>query len=223
MSTVLVVDDDRALVRALSIGLRVHGFNVHAATTGPEALRVAGKVHPDVVLVDLGLPGLDGIEVIEALRGWSEAAIIVLSARPQEAVKVAALDAGADDYLTKPFGIDELLARVRAVSRRRVPTGEPVVQVGEITVDLSARRVERAGVLVHLTPKEWAALAILVRHPGQLVTHQSLLEQVWGEGYGTETEYLRTLFARLRRKLEDDPSHPRHLITEPAMGYRLEL
>ena len=222
MSTVLIVDDDRALVRALGIGLRVHGFSVHAAVTGPEALRVAGKVHPDVVLVDLGLPGLDGIEVIEALRGWSEAAIIVLSARPQEAVKVAALDAGADDYLTKPFGIDELLARVRAVSRRRVSASEPVVRVGEITIDLAARRVERGGTLVHLTPKEWAALAILVRHPGQLITHQNLLAQVWGEGYGTETEYLRTLFARLRRKLEDDPSNPRHLITEPGVGYRLE-
>ncbi len=223
MSTILVVDDDRALVRALGIGLRVHGFSVHAATTGPEALRVAAKVHPDVVLVDLGLPGLEGIQVIEALRGWSEAGIIVLSARPQEAVKVAALDAGADDYLTKPFGIDELLARVRAVSRRRVSVSEPVVHVGQITIDLTDRRVERAGELVHLTPKEWAALAILVRHPGQLVTHQNLLEQVWGEGYGTETEYLRTLFARLRRKLEDDPSHPRHLLTEPGVGYRLEL
>ncbi len=223
MSTVLVVDDDRALVRALTIGLRVHDFTVHSATSGPEALTTAGKVHPDVILVDLGLPGLNGIEVIMALRGWSDAAIIVLSARPQEAVKVAALDAGADDYLTKPFGIDELLARVRAVTRRRPSAAEPIVRAGDLEIDLAARRVERAGRLVHLTPKEWAALAVLARHPGRLVTHQSLLEQVWGTGYGTETEYLRTLFARLRRKLEADPSSPRHLITEPGVGYRLEL
>ncbi len=223
MSTVLVVDDDHSLVRALTIGLRVHGYTVHAAGDGPSAIAAAAKVHPDVVLVDLGLPGLSGLEVITALRGWSEVAIIVLSARPQEAVKVAALDAGADDYLTKPFGIDELLARVRAVSRRRRPEGEPVVRAGDLVIDLAQRRVECRGELVHLTPKEWAALAELARHPGRLVTHRVILERVWGEGYGTETEYLRTLFARLRRKLEDDPSAPRHLITEPGVGYRLEI
>lgn len=223
MTTILLVDDDKSLVRALSIGLGAHGYQVEVATNGVEAVTAAAKVLPDLVLVDLGLPQMSGIEVITAIRAWSDVAVIVLSARTQEAVKVAALDAGADDYLTKPFGINELLARIRAALRRRTAAPEEsVIVAGDLTIDLSARRVERNDELVHLTPKEWGALAVLVRNQGRLVTQQMLLEQVWGPGYAQESEYLRTLFARLRRKLEDDPASPRHLITEPGVGYRFE-
>jgi two-component system KDP operon response regulator KdpE len=223
VSTVLVVDDDLALIKALTIGLRVHGYDVVAASDGPTAVKLAGKHQPDVLLVDLGLPGLSGIEVIQAVRGWSDAGIIVVSARDKEQVKVAALDAGADDYISKPFGIEELLARIRALLRRISADTEPVVIFDGVRVDLNERRVERDGELVHLTGKEWAALAVLAKSPGRLVTQGELLRSVWGEGYETESEYLRTLFARLRRKLEIDPSRPRHLLTEPGIGYRLEL
>ncbi len=224
MTTILLVDDDKSLVRALAIGLHAHGYVVELATNGVDAITAVSKVLPDLLLVDLGLPRLSGIEVITAVRAWSTVPIIVLSARPQEAVKVAALDAGADDYLTKPFGINELLARIRAALRRHTPVDEePVVVAGELRVDLAARRVERDGVLVHLTPKEWGALAVLLRHQGRLVTQQMLLEQVWGPGYAEESEYLRTLFSRLRKKLERDPASPVHLITEPGVGYRFEV
>ena len=224
MTTVLIVDDDRPLLRAVSIGIGAHGYEVVTAHDGPSAIRHAVEVAPDMILLDLGLPGLSGIEVIEAVRAWSRVPIIVLSARHQSAAKVAALDAGADDYVTKPFGMDELLARMRAVLRRHSSEEEhALVIAGQLSISLAERRVEREGVLVHLTPKEWSALAVLARVPGSLVTQQELLTQVWGPGYESESDYLRTLFARLRRKLEPDPSSPRHLITEPGIGYRLEL
>jgi two-component system KDP operon response regulator KdpE len=224
VTSVLLVDDDRPLLRAVSLGIGAHGYDVATAEDGPAAIRSAVKIQPDVILLDLGLPGLSGIDVIESVRAWSDVPIIVLSARHQSAAKVAALDAGADDYVTKPFGMDELLARMRAVLRRRTPEEDgSIVIAGELTINLAERRVERNAELVHLTPKEWAALAVLARSPGSLVTQIELLTQVWGPGYEAESEYLRTLFARLRRKLEADPSAPRHLITEPGIGYRLEL
>jgi two-component system KDP operon response regulator KdpE len=224
VTTVLLVDDDRPLLRAVSLGIKAHGYEVATAEDGPTAIQCAVKLQPDVILLDLGLPGLSGLEVIEAVRGWSDVPIIVLSARHQSVAKVAALDAGADDYVTKPFGMDELLARVRAVLRRRVPEeAGSVVSAGDLTINLADRRVEKDGVLVHLTPKEWSALSVLARSPGSLVTQQELLTKVWGPGYESESDYLRTLFARLRRKLESDPAAPRHLITEPGIGYRLEL
>lgn len=219
-----MIDDDRALLRALSIGLGAHGYTIEVATNGVDAISAVARILPDLVLVDLGLPALSGIEVITAVRAWSNVPIIVLSARPQEAVKVTALDAGADDYLTKPFGINELLARIRAALRRHTTTDEEsVVVAGDLRIELVARRVERGDALVHLTPKEWGALAVLVRNRGRLITQQMLLEQVWGPGYSNESEYLRTLFARLRKKLESNPAAPVHLITEPGVGYRFEI
>jgi two-component system KDP operon response regulator KdpE len=224
VTTILLVDDDQPLLRALSIGLSAHGYEVVTAGDGPKAITEAVKVHPDVILLDLGLPGLSGMDVIDAVRGWSDVPIVVLSARHQSTAKVTALDKGADDYVTKPFGMDELLARVRAVLRRRISedTGG-IITAGSLVINLADRRVERDGELVHLTPKEWGALSVLVRSPGRLVTQQELLTQVWGPGYEQESEYLRTLFARLRRKLEVEPASPVHLITEPGIGYRFEL
>ena len=224
MTTVLLVDDDRPLLRALTIGIAAHGFEVATAEDGASAIRQAVKLHPDVILLDLGLPGISGLEVITSVRSWSDVPIIVLSARHQGPTKVTALDAGADDYVTKPFGMDELLARLRAVLRRRAPgDGAAIIEGGDLVIKLAERRVERDGELVHLTPKEWAAIAVLAKVPGSLVTQAELLEQVWGPGYEGESVYLRTLFARLRRKLEVEPSRPRHLITEPGIGYRLEM
>jgi two-component system KDP operon response regulator KdpE len=221
--TVLVVDDDTSLLRALSISLRARGYDVVVARSGEEGLDVAAHRHPDLVLLDLGLPGIDGVEVVHGLRGWSTAPIIVLSARHQGTSKVEALDAGADDYLTKPFGMDELLARIRAALRRARPAGEePRVETEEFTIDLADRRVRRHGIEVHLTPKEWDIVGVLVRNPGRLVSQRQLLQEVWGPSYETETEYLRVLMGRVRRKLEDDPSHPLHFRTEPGMGYRFE-
>jgi len=223
MTSVLIVDDDQPLARALSIALSANGYEVSVASDGPTAIAAAARSAPELLLLDLGLPGLSGLDVIRALRGWTQLPIVVLSARHQEAVKVAALDAGADDYVTKPFGMEELLARIRAALRRQGGDEESsVVEAGEVTIDLAATRVERDGVPVHLTPKEWAALSILVRHPGRLVSQQDLLRQVWGPGYESESEYLRTVFARLRKKLEVDPAAPRHLITEHGVGYRFE-
>ncbi len=224
MTTILIVDDDKSLLRALTIGLGAHDYTIEVATNGVDAITAVPKVMPDLMLVDLGLPRLSGIELIIAVRAWSTVPINVLSARPQEAVKVAALDAGADDYLTKPFGINELLARIRAALRRHLPSSEEsVVIAGELRIDLAAHRVDRDGALVHLTPKEWGALAVLVRNQGRLVTHQMLLKQVWGPGYSDQSEYLRTLFSRLRKKLERDPASPDHIITEPGIGYRFEV
>jgi two-component system KDP operon response regulator KdpE len=224
---VLVVDDDPQILRALRINLTAHGYHVLLAPDGGSALRAAAGGHPDVVVLDLGLPDMDGTEVIEGLRGWTSVPIIVLSARTGSADTVRALDVGADDYITKPFGMAELLARLRAAVRRAAVSavdGEPVVDAGDFTVDLAAKKVIRVdGTDVHLTPTEWGVLELLVRHRGKLVGQRELLRTVWGANYGTETNYLRVYMAQLRRKLEAEPSHPTHLITEAGMGYRFEL
>jgi two-component system KDP operon response regulator KdpE len=223
VTRVLVVDDEAQIRRALAVNLEARGYDVELAATGEDALRLAAAHHPDVVLLDLGLPGIDGTDVVRGLRGWSEVPIIVLSVRDGEPEKVAALDAGADDYVTKPFGMDELLARLRAAVRRRAPVAESaVVSTPDFTVDLTAARVSRDGSEVHLTPTEWALLEQLVRNPGRLLTQRFLLQQVWGPQYERETNYLRVYLAQLRRKLEPDPSRPRYFITEPGMGYRFE-
>jgi two-component system KDP operon response regulator KdpE len=224
MTRVLVVDDDRALARALAINLKARGYEVEVALRGAEALAAAARRLPDVVVLDLGLPDVDGVEVLRGLRGWTAVPVLVLSARSDQAEKVAALDAGADDYVTKPFGMDELLARLRAAVRRAAPSAEelPVVVTDHFTVDLMARRVTTSAGEVRLTPTEWHVLEVLVRHPGRMVSQTALLQQVWGPAYERETHYLRVYLAQLRRKLEPDPSHPVHLITEPGMGYRFE-
>ncbi|MCY7343543.1 MAG: response regulator [Pseudonocardia sp.] len=224
---VLVVDDDPQILRALRINLTAHGYQVLLAADGGSALRAAADGHPDVVVLDLGLPDIDGTEVIAGLRGWTTVPIIVLSARTGAAETVQALDAGADDYITKPFGMAELLARLRAAVRRAAVSavdGEASVDAGDFTVDLAAKKVVRAGGdEVHLTPTEWGVLELLVRHRGKLVGQRELLRAVWGPNYGTETNYLRVYLAQLRRKLENEPARPKHLITEPGMGYRFEL
>ncbi|MCA1188879.1 MULTISPECIES: response regulator [unclassified Saccharopolyspora] len=225
MTKVLVVDDEPQLLRALRINLTAHGYEVAVAPDGMTALRVAAEARPDAVVLDLGLPDLDGVEVIAGLRGWTTLPIIVLSARTESTDKVHALDAGADDYVTKPFGMDELLARLRAAVRRSrsaVAEDEPVVRTDAFEVDLAAKKVLRAGAEVHLTPTEWGMLEVLVRNRGKLVAQRRLLQEVWGPAYADEFHYLRVYIAQLRRKLEDDPSRPRHLITEAGMGYRFE-
>jgi two-component system, OmpR family, KDP operon response regulator KdpE len=222
---ILVVDDELGLRRALATNLRARGYDVDTAETGEEALVLAATHHPDLVVLDLGLPGIDGVEVIEGIRGWSPVPIVVLSARGAEDAKVAALDAGADDYVTKPFGMAELLARVRAGMRRSVTGGDdvgPVVTTEAFTVDLAAKTVVVDGQAVHLTPTEWHVLEVLTRNPGKLISQVQLLQEVWGPSYEKETNYLRLYLAQLRRKLERDPTRPRHLITEPGMGYRFE-
>jgi len=219
----LVVDDEPQIRKALRVNLAARGYEVDLAATGEEALSLAAARHPDVVLLDLGLPGIDGIDVIDGLRGWTSVPVIVLSVRGEEADKVAALDAGADDYVTKPFGMDELLARLRVVERRRLPAVDsPVVRTGHFEIDLSAKRVSAGGDEVRLTPIEWALVEQLVRHPGRLVTQRHLLAEVWGPQYTTEANYLRVHFANIRRKLEPAPNRPRYFVTEPGMGYRFE-
>ncbi|MFF5175911.1 response regulator [Micromonospora sp. NPDC000089] len=228
MTRVLVVDDEPQILRALRINLRARGYDVAVADTGRAALKTAAAHPPDLVVLDLGLPDIDGVEVIRGLRGWTAVPIIVLSGRAGSEDKVAALDAGADDYVTKPFGVDELLARIRAVTRRLAVTsgegagaGTASARIGRHTVDLADRTVTRDdGVEVKLTPTQWAVLEKLLRHPGKLVSQRQLLHDVWGPEYQHETNYLRQYMAQLRRKLEDDPARPRHLITEPGMGYR---
>ncbi|WP_459718560.1 response regulator [Actinophytocola sp. KF-1] len=225
VTKVLVVDDEPQIVRALRINLAARGYEVSTAASGEEALRVAAAAHAEVVVLDLGLPDIDGVDVIEGLRGWTNVPIIVLSARTDSGDKVAALDAGADDYVTKPFGMDELLARLRAAVRRAstAPTGEEaVVETQAFTVDLAAKKVIRDGAEVHLTPTEWGVLELLVRNRGKLVGQKQLLQEVWGPSYASETHYLRVYLAQLRRKLEPQPSRPRHLLTEAGMGYRFE-
>jgi two-component system KDP operon response regulator KdpE len=223
VSTVLVVDDDPALVRALHINLRARGYQVHAAGTGAGALRLAATHAPDAVVLDLGLPDLEGSEVFTGLRGWTDVPILVLSAREQSRQKVAALDAGADDYIVKPFGMDELLARLRAAIRRGAPApAEPTVTTEDFTIDLSAGRVTAGGTDVKLTPTEWHLLEVLARHPGKVIDHGRLLTEVWGPAYREQTNYLRVYIAALRRKLEPDAANPRHLLTEPGRGYRFE-
>ncbi len=221
---VLVVDDEPALARALAINLRSHGWEVVTAADGRSALEAAANEHPDVVVLDLGLPDLDGTQVITGLRGWTKVPIVVLSARQHGEDKVEALDLGADDYVTKPFAMNELMARLRAAVRRAAETTPEVavVDVGDLTVDLARKRVARAGSDVSLTPTEWAFLELLARNVGRLVTREQILREVWGPAYEKETHYLRVYAAQLRRKLEANPAHPRHLITTPGLGYTLE-
>ena len=223
MTRVLVVDDEPQIARALAINLRARHYEVDVAADGRAALALAAERSPDVVILDLGLPDLDGFDVIRGLRGWSQVPILVLSARQDSADKVEALDLGADDYVTKPFGMDELLARLRAAIRRGAPGEDlPVVTTADFTVDLAAKRVVRDGADVRLTPTEWHLLELLVRGGGRLVTQRQLLQEVWGPSYQRETNYLRVYLAQLRRKLEPDPARPRYLVTEPGMGYRFE-
>ena len=225
VTKVLVVDDEPQIARALRINLAARGYEVVTAADGAAALRAAAEAHPDVVVLDLGLPDMDGTDVIAGIRGWSSVPILVLSARVDSADKVTALDAGADDYVTKPFGMDEFLARLRAAVRRAaVPAadGPAVVEAEAFTVDLAAKKVHRDGAEVHLTPTEWGVLEILVRNRGRLVAQKQVLREVWGPNYATETHYLRVYMAQLRRKLERVPSRPAHLITEAGMGYRFE-
>jgi two-component system KDP operon response regulator KdpE len=220
-NTLLVIEDEAALRRALRIFLEAHDYQVVLAATGTEGLALAAKEHPDAVILDLGLPDIDGVSVATSLRTWSTIPIVVLSARDAEAVKVAALDAGADDYVTKPFGMNEFLARLRAALRRAAPTEEaPVVTTPAFTIDLSTKRVRRGEEEVHLTPTEWQIVEVLARNPGKLIAQQTLLQQVWGPQYERETHYLRIYMSQIRHKLEPDPSRPRYFITEPGMGYR---
>jgi two-component system KDP operon response regulator KdpE len=220
---VLVVDDEPQILRALRINLRVRDYEVHVASTGAEALAVAGRYPPDLVILDLGLPDLDGVEVIQGLRGWTKVPIIVLSGRADSVDKVEALDAGADDYVTKPFGVEELLARMRAAVRRTgTPEDLPRIWFGDLVIDLAAKRVIRQGEDVRLTPTEWHLLEVLLRNPGKLLSRNQLLTEVWGPGYAEATGNLRLYMAQLRRKLEPDPARPRWLITEPGMGYRYQ-
>ena len=224
MTRVLVVDDEPSIVRALRINLAARKYEVSTATDGASGLAAVARDRPDVMILDLGLPDMDGTEVIRGVRGWTSTPIIVLSVWGQESQKVAALDAGADDYVTKPFGMDELLARLRAAVRRASPApDEPVVTTEHFTVDLAAKRVIRNGAGdVSLTPTEWQLLEVLVRNRGRLVTQRQLLQEIWGPAYETERNYLRVYIAQLRRKLEPEPSRPRHLLTEPGMGYRFQ-
>ena len=231
MTRVLVVDDEPQIVRALRINLRARAYDVATAQTGSQALEQAAHAPPDLVILDLGLPDMDGVEVIGGLRGWTDAPIIVLSGRADSSDKVEALDAGADDYVTKPFGMDELLARMRAVVRRGVTeTEQPRISLGDLVIDLAAKRVTRgrpgdepgSEADIRLTPTEWHLLEVLLRHPGRLLTQRQLLSEVWGPGYAEATGNLRLYMAQLRRKLEPDPARPRWLITEPGMGYRFQ-
>jgi len=218
---VLVADDDPQILKALRIILSAHGYDVSLARDGREAIDVAAHDRPDVIVLDLGMPGLDGVAVIEAVRGWTTTPILVVSGRTDTSGKVDALDAGADDYVTKPFATEELLARLRALARRATETADaPTVAFGDVAVDLAARRVTRAGQEVRLTPTEWAVLEQLVRNPRRLVTQQTLLTSVWGPTHTRDSGYLRIYLGTLRKKLEAEPSRPRHLITEPGIGYR---
>jgi two-component system, OmpR family, KDP operon response regulator KdpE len=222
VTKVVVVDDEVAICRALRINPSARDYDLAVAADGASGLATIARERPDVVVLDLGLPDMDGTDVIAGVRGWSSVPILVLSARGQEAAKVAALDAGADDYITKPFGMDELLARLRAAVRRVTPeSGWPVVTTEHFTIDLSARSITRSnGDGVRLTPTEWHMLEQLVRNEGKLVTQRQLLNEVWGPAYENETNYLRVYAAQLRRKLEPDVTHPRYILTEPGMGYR---
>jgi two-component system KDP operon response regulator KdpE len=223
MTRILAVDDEPQILRALATNLRARGYEIDLAQTGQAALAIAARKHPDVVVLDLGLPDLDGVEVIQGLRGWTSVPIIVLSVRDAERDKVAALDAGADDYVTKPFGMDELLARLRAALRRAAPAEEEaVVETPDFTVDLATKRVLTPKGEIRLTPTEWHVVEVLVRNAGKLVTQRQLLHEVWGPQYEKETNYLRVYLAQIRGKLEPDPARPRYFITEARMGYRFE-
>ena len=220
MSSVLVVDDEPPILRTLGVNLKARGYDVQLAKSGHEALALAARRHPDVVILDLGLPDMDGIDVIHGLRGWTAIPIIVLSARAAEAQKVAALDAGANDYVSKPFGMDELMARLRVALRSTTPAEEmPVVETPDFTIDLAAKRVQRNGKDVRLTATEWQVVELLARNPGKLITQKQLLEQVWGLS-DVKTNYVRVFMVAIRRKLEPDPANPRYFITEPGSGLR---
>ncbi|KOU53767.1 response regulator [Streptomyces sp. WM6378] len=227
MTRVLVVEDEPQLVRALEINLKARKYEVDSATDGATALQLAAVQPPDAVLLDLGLPDMDGIEVMRRLRSWCRAPILVVSARNTSDEKVEALDSGADDYITKPFSMDELLARLRVATRRVEPATKGadggVVTTKAFTLDLLAKKAKRGGNDVRLTPTEWHLLEVLIRNRGRLVTQRQLLQEVWGPSYRTQSNYLRVYMAQLRRKLEADPSHPRYLITAPGMGYRFEV
>lgn len=225
MTRLLVIDDEAPFARALAISLRAHGYEVDVAMTGEEGLAAAAAHHPDLVILDLGLPGIGGIDVLRGLRAWSKVPVVVLSARHQGSSKVDALDGGADDYVTKPFGMDELLARLRAVQRRgsSVDDESPTVDTPDFSVDLRSKRATAHGVDVHLTPKEWQVVELLVRNPGKLITQRQMLQEVWGPQYEKETDYLRVFVAAIRRKLEPEPARPRYFITEAGMGYRFEV
>jgi two-component system KDP operon response regulator KdpE len=223
VTRVLVIDDEEPILRALRINLRARQYEVSTAADGASGLAAMARDRPDVLILDLGLPDMDGTEVIKGVRGWTSTPIIVLSAWGQESQKVAALDAGADDYVTKPFGMNELLARLRAAVRRASPApDEPILATADFTIDLAAKRVIRGAEDIRLTPTEWQLLEVLARHEGRLVTQRQLLQEVWGPQYQTEANYLRVHVAHLRRKLEPDPSRPRYLLTEPGMGYRFQ-
>jgi len=217
---VLVVDDEKPILHTMAVNLRARGYDVDLATTATQALASAARRHPDVVILDLGLPDMDGIDVIRGLRGWSSVPIIILSARVTEAQKVAALDAGANDYVTKPFGMDELMARLRVALRLPdVAQQEPTIETADFTIDLAAKRVHKHGVDVRLTSTEWRIVELLAKNSGRLVTQRLLLEQVWGLE-GEKTNYVRVFMVAIRRKLEPDPAHPRYFVTEPGSGIR---
>ncbi|MEJ8285654.1 MULTISPECIES: response regulator transcription factor [Curtobacterium] len=221
---VLIADDDAQLVRALSVTLAARGYDVVTAKDGRAAIDAVITERPDLVLLDLGMPRLDGIGVLEGIRGWSQVPVLVLSGRTDSSDKVDALDAGADDYVTKPFQMDELLARLRALGRRRAPAGvdtAPTIRIGDLVVDLVAKQVTPgSGPAIRLTPTEWRLLEVLVTNPDRLMTREMLLTEVWGPTHGNDSGYLRLYMAQLRRKLEPDPAHPRYLVTESGMGYR---
>lgn len=224
---ILIADDDSQILRALRVTLRARGYEIVTSTTGADAIDLAGREKADLYLIDLGLPQFDGIDVITALRGWTDAPILVISGRTDSGDKVQALDVGADDYVTKPFAVDELLARIRALTRRRVETGPsaPVVRFGAVVIDVLSKTVTRnsedgTGHAIRLTPTEWQMLEILIKNEGRLVTRQTLLSEIWGTSHVTDTGYLRLYISQLRKKLEPDPAHPRFLLTEPGMGYR---
>lgn len=223
MTLVLIVEDEAQIARAMQINLHAHGYQAMTVANGADAVRAAAQQPVDIVVLDLGLPDMDGVDVIRRIRGWSSVPIIVLSARHASEDKVEALDAGADDYVTKPFGLDELLARLRVASRRVVPDNEePTLATADFMVDLAGKKIVRDGAEVRLTPTEWNILELLVRNKGKLVSQQQILTQVWGQAYAKETQYLRVYIAQLRRKLERDPAVPRHLHTEAGMGYRFD-
>jgi two-component system, OmpR family, KDP operon response regulator KdpE len=223
MTRIVIVDDEPQILRALRINLQARGYEVHTTGHGIGALAAAASFRPDLMVLDLGLPDIDGVEVIRKLRAWTALPIVVLSGRADSRDKVDALDAGADDYITKPFGIDELLARIRAVTRRRVVPGPSSARIGQFEIDLANHQVTAPdGAAVHLTPTEWQLVEAFVAEPGKLFSHRQLLQQVWGPTYRSETQYLRQYMAQLRRKFEANPARPRHLITEPGMGYRFQ-
>jgi two-component system KDP operon response regulator KdpE len=222
MTRILIIEDEPALARALAITLHARGYETDVAVTGATGLDLAASSHPDLILLDLGLPDLDGMTILHAVRGWSQIPVVVLSARQTSHDKVAALDAGADDYVSKPFAMDELLARIRAATRRAAGTeADPLVVTDSFTIDLAARVVTRDGQPVRLTPTEWRLLEILARNAGRIVTQKDLLRELRGPDLDRESHYLRVYLAQLRRKLEPDPARPRHLLTDPGIGYRL--